>query len=425
MRTWTLNTTRALTRDGWLLFGSRSLRLFAYGALSVVLVLYLVQAGLDEARIGLLLSLTLLGDTLVSLWLTTRADRWGRRRTLLVGAVLMALAGVVFALTDNFLLLVVAAIIGVISPSGGEIGPFLAVEQAALSQTTPGSRRTGIFAWYNLAGSLATASGALAGGWLAQALQNSGTDALTSYRVVLSGYVLVAAALALLSTRMSPAVETSRSHQAAASPIEPRRWLGLHRSRGIVLQLSALFAVDAFAGGFIVQSWVAYWFALRFGIEPALLGALFFGTNLLAGISALAAARVAARFGLINTMVWTHLPSNVLLMLVPLMPTLPLAVTLLLVRSSISQMDVPTRQSYTMAVVEADERSAAAGVTGVARTVGASVAPALTGLLMSNPVLVSLPFFFAGGLKILYDLTLYRLFRQVRPPEEQPHRSVP
>ncbi|HEY4687801.1 MAG TPA: MFS transporter, partial [Anaerolineae bacterium] len=193
--------------------------------------------------------------------------------------------------------------------------------------------------------------------------------------------------------------------------------LGLHRSRRVVLKLSALFSLDAFAGGFVVQSIVAYWFHLRFEVEPALLGGIFFGANILAGISALTAARIAARIGLINTMVFTHIPSNILLILVPLMPNLPLAIILLLLRFSISQMDVPTRQSYTMAVVAPDERSAAAGVTGIARTTGASLAPVFTGLLIGHPALLNVPFFISGGLKIVYDLTLYRLFRASQPQE--------
>jgi MFS family permease len=186
----------------------------------------------------------------------------------------------------------------------------------------------------------------------------------------------------------------------------------------VVLKLSSLFAMDAFAGGLLVQSFMAYWFHVRFGVDSGILGSIFFGANILAGISALLAVRLADRFGLINTMVFTHIPSNILLMLVPLMPTLPLAIAMLLIRFSISQMDVPTRQSYTMAVVAPDERSAAAGVTAIARSIGASLSPVLTGLLFSVPMLFSTPFFISGGLKIIYDLLLYREFRSVRPPEE-------
>jgi MFS family permease len=200
------------------------------------------------------------------------------------------------------------------------------------------------------------------------------------------------------------------------------RW-GVTHSRGIVLGLSALFALDAFAGGFIVQSLLAYWFHLRFGLEIATLGAIFFGANLLAGASALAAARLASRFGLVRTMVFTHLPSNVLLLLVPLVPSVFWAIALLWLRFSISQMDVPTRQSYTMAVVHPHERSAAAGITGVARTVGASLSPWISALLLGSPALVNFPFFLAGGLKIAYDLLLYRSFVRVRPPEEGAARA--
>jgi MFS family permease len=399
-----------LTRDGYLLFATRLARLFAYGFLSVVLVLYLAAAGLSDAQIGLLLTLTLVGDTLISLWITTNADRIGRKRMLLAGAALMLFAGVLFALTQQFVVLVVAATIGVISPSGNEVGPFLAIEQASLSQIVSDRRRTGVFAWYNLVGSFATALGALAGGGLAQALQGAGASPLNSYRAVVIGYALAGLVLAGLFSRLSWAVESPASERPSAGSR-----FGLHRSRGVVFRLAALFSLDAFAGGFVIQSFVAYWFHNRFGASPALLGAIFFGANILAGISALSAARIAARFGLINTMVFTHIPSNILLILVPLMPTLPLAILMLLLRFSISQMDVPTRQSYTMAVVSPDERSAAAGVTGIARTTGASLAPVIAGPLLGSAVLASLPFFISGGLKIVYDLLLYRSFRRSAP----------
>jgi MFS family permease len=210
----------------------------------------------------------------------------------------------------------------------------------------------------------------------------------------------------------------TKSIEVEAAQDTTKRVLGLHRSRAVVFKLSSLFAMDAFAGALLVQSLMAYWFHVRFGVESGGLGSIFFGANILAGISALLAVRLADQFGLINTMVFTHIPSNILLILVPLMPTLPLAIGVLLLRFSISQMDVPTRQSYTMAVVAPDERSAASGVTAIARSVGASVSPALTGLLFSIPLLFNAPFFLAGGLKIIYDLLLFREFRAVKPPEE-------
>ena len=408
------SSLRTLTRDGWLLFASRMTRLFAYGFLSVVLVLYLVQVGLSEGQIGLLLTLTLVGDTLISLWITTNADRIGRKRMLIVGAGLMLLAGVLFALTRNYVLLVIAATIGVISPSGNEVGPFLSIEQAALSQIVPDRLRTGVFAWYNLVGFFATATGALAGGSLAQVLQSGGTDPLQSYRVIVVGYALLGVVMAGIFSRLSAQAEAPR---AQSVPIGTR--FGLHKSRNVVLRLSSLFAVDAFAGGFVVQSILAYWFTLRWGADPGQLGAIFFGANIMSGISALLAARIAAKIGLIRTMVFTHIPSNVLLMLVPLMPNLPLAILVLLVRHSISQMDVPTRQSYTMAVVSPDERSAASGITGIARTTGSSLAPVFVGPLMASATLLGSVFFISGGLKIIYDLALYYNFVKLPPPEEK------
>jgi MFS family permease len=402
-------------KDIPLLFTTRILRMFGYGFLSVVLALYLAQRGLSEGEIGLLLTLTLAGDAAITLWITTTADRMGRRRMLIIGAGLMIMAGVIFSLTGNFILLVVAAVIGVISPSGNEIGPFLSIEQAALSQLLPDEKRTQTFAWYNLVGSFATASGALAGGGLAQLLQGGGYSALNSYRTVVLGYALIGVVLADLFLLLSQAVEAPRLVDAI--PIQ--RKLGLHKSRGVVLRLSSLFAIDAFAGGLIVQSMVAYWFNIKFGVQPAILGSIFFGANILAGISALSAAWIARRIGLINTMIFTHIPSNILLILVPLMPTLPLAITALLLRFSISQMDVPTRQSYTMAVVSPDERSAAMGVTSIARSVGATLSPAITGQLLAVPSMIGAPFLIAGGLKIVYDLLMWRGFRAVKPPEEK------
>jgi predicted MFS family arabinose efflux permease len=405
-------------RDLVLLFATRGVRLFAYGFLAVVLVLYLADAGLSEGRIGLLLTLTLLGDTLLSLWITTHADRVGRRRMLLLGAALMILAGVLFASTTSFWLLLLAATVGIISPAGNEVGPFLAIEQAAVAQTVPAEERTRVFSWYALAGSFSTALGSLAGGALSQALQEGGYSSLAANRAVVLGYAALGAALLLLFTRLSPAAEAPAPTRRDRRPSFLTPGLGLHRSRKVVFRLSSLFALDAFAGGFVVQSFVAFWFHARFGANEATLGAIFFGANLLAGISALSASWLARRIGLVNTMVFTHLPSNVLLLLVPLMPTLGSAIAVLLVRFAISQMDVPTRQSYTIAVVEPDERSAAAGVTGIARTVGSSLAPLLAGPLYAVPALAGIPFLLAGGLKILYDLVLWRDFRKVKPPEE-------
>ncbi|HEX6160145.1 MAG TPA: MFS transporter [Thermoanaerobaculia bacterium] len=384
----------ALSADAILLFATRIIRLFAYGFLAVVLVLYLASLGLDDGKIGALLTLTLIGDVALSLLLTTKADIIGRKRTLLAGAVLMVVAAIVFALTRDFTLLVIAATIGVISPSGNEVGPFLAIEQVAIAQATTGRDRTALFAWYNLAGSFATALGSLAGGFFTEA---------ASYRAAIFGYATLGAVLAIAFAFLSPRIESTTTR----SPEH------VERSRGVVAKLSALFALDSFAGGLVVQSVVAYWFHQKFGLSPAALGSIFFGANLLAGVSALAAAWMARRIGLLNTMVFTHLPSNVLLILVPFMPTLPLAIAVLLLRFSISQMDVPTRQAFVIAAVHESERTAAAGITGVARTTGAALAPVLAVPLIASLYHSWIPFVAAGALKIAYDLMLLRAGRRM------------
>ena len=393
--------------DARLLFAARIVRLFAYGFVAVVLVLYLSAIGLDDHRIGLLLSLTLAGDVLVSLYLTTRADALGRKRTLLAGALLMIGAAVVFAMTRDFTLLVLAATIGVISPSGNEVGPFLAIEQVALAQAAQGRDRTSLFAWYNLAGSFATAAGSLAGGFLAGRLMSHGFGTVTSYRSAIIAYAVLGGILAIVFAGVSSAIEGEHS----AKPV--RSLFRVEQSGSIVMKLSGLFAIDSFAGGMVVQSIVAYWFFRRFGLSPAALGSLFFGANLAAGVSALLAARIAKRIGLLNTMVFTHLPSNILLILVPLMPTLPLAIIVLLLRFSISQMDVPTRQAFVIAAVAPSERTAAAGITGVARTTGAALAPVIAMPLIASLTHSWVPFIAAGALKIVYDVLLLRSCRRV------------
>ena len=402
------------TADIRILFATRIVRLFCYGLVSVILALYLVDGGLDERQVGLLFSFTLAGDAGITLWLTTSADAFGRQRILSIGALLMLVSGIVFMTTNNFAVLLLAAVLGVISPHGKEIGPFLSVEQAALYQLVRDEERTQVFAWYNLAGSAAAAFGALGGGWLTQLLQARGLMAIEAYRGVLLGYALGGLALLALFLGLSPRVEAV----AHFAPLPARRVLGLHRSQGTVMKLSALFALDAFGGGLIVQSMLAYWLHIKFGVDAGVLGSIFFGINLVAALSALVAARLARKIGLINTMIFTHMPSNLLLMLVPFMPTLPLAIGVLLLRFSISQMDVPTRQSYTMAVVAADERSAASGVTTIARSVGGVISPTLTGFFLSVPSLLSMPFLLGGAVKLLYDGLLYLNFRRGRPPEE-------
>ena len=397
-----------LSRDGWLLFASCGVRSLAYGFLSVILGLYLDAIGLSATAIGWIFTAALAGGAVMTIVITAVADSFGRKTLLIVGAVLMALAGLAFAVSVNPMVLTLAAIFGTISPSGKEVGPFLSLEQAILPQTTSDRHRTAVFSAYNLVGSFAGALGALT---VSLPSLFSLTTAIAGYRFLIWGYVASALLLAGLFTMLSPEVEAPKRTVPSA------RQLGLQKSRGIVIKLAGLFALDAFAGAFIVQSIVAYWFYLRYQTDLHALGGIFFGTNIFAALSFLAAPAIARRIGLLNTMVFTHLPSNLLILLVPLMPNVEWATAVLLLRYSLSQMDVPTRQSYTMAVIDTDERAAAAGVLAVARNAGAAFAPLFTGAMLAVPAF-GLPFLLAGGIKIVYDLWIFAVFRHVRPPEE-------
>jgi MFS family permease len=397
----------SLTHDGWLLFASCGVRSFAYGFLSVILGVYLDAIGLSATTIGWIFTAALAGGAVMTIVITAIADRFGRKTLLMIGAILMALAGYIFAVTDNPLLLAIAAIFGTISPSGKEVGPFLSIEQAILPQTTSDQQRTAVFSAYNLVGSFAGAVGALT----VTFPSFLSLSTIVGFRFLLWGYVFAAVGLAVLFSLLSQQVEA-----IDRAGLQSRHF-GVHKSRQIVVKLAALFALDAFAGGFIVQSLVAYWFYLRFKTDLNALGGIFFAANTLAALSFLAAPAIARRIGLLNTMVFTHLPSNLLLLLVLLMPNLKLAVLMLLVRNSLSQLDVPTRQSYTMAVVDADERAASAGILSVARNAGAAVAPLFTGAVLAVPSL-GWPFLLAGGLKVIYDLWIFAVFRRVKPPEE-------
>jgi MFS family permease len=407
-----------LSPDGRLLFWTRILRLFGYGFLSVILVIYLKALSLSQYQVGWLLALTLVGDAVISLGISLIADTIGRRYMLRVGALLMLFAGILFAFTDNFILLLLAAIIGVISPSGNEVGPFLAIEQASLSHLVGDDKRIGVFAWYNLLGFCATALGALMVGIFFKTLIDLRVDALISYKIIVLIYGLLGLVLWFLFGQLSRKIEVNSTQKTLNFASLASNRLGIHQSLAVVLRLSSLFVLDAFAGGFIMQSLLAYWFHVRFGADIIVLGGIFFGANLFAGISSLLAVRLAKSFGLINTMVFTHIPSNILLILVVFMPNLTWAVIVFLLRCTISQMDVPTRQAYVMAVVTPSERSAAGGIANVARTLGASIAPILAVPLLVNPALAGIPIILAGGLKIIYDLLLFGNFRKIKLHEE-------
>jgi MFS family permease len=396
-------------RDAALLLAGRAVRTFCLGALSLALPLALKARGVGPSGLGALLTATLVEDAVVTVAVTALAPRWGRRRLLILSALPMVLGGVVLLLPGLPMgILALAVVLAVVSPSGQEAGPFSPLEQAALPDAVPPSRQTRAFAWYNVAGFLPAATGVLAAGSWIRLAGATGMGPEEALRTVFGVYAAGGAVLAVLYAGLSrPAAGTGVATSAASL-----RHLGLSGSRSIVFQLALLQGLDSLAGGFVVQSLLVWWFDLRFGVGPEGLGPLFFGTQALSALSFLAAPRVVDRIGLLNTMVFTHLLSNVLLAGVAFMPTFPLAVAALLARHLFSQMDVPTRQSYTMALVAPEERAPAAGLLTAARGLAQAVSPVLTGVALARAAL-GVPFLLAGGLKIVYDLVLYFRLRRV------------
>ncbi len=402
---------RWVSADGRRILAARAVRNFAYGFLSVLLGIYLEALGYRATHVGGVLMATLLGSALLSLLFAAVADRWGRRRVLAGSAGLMAIAGTIYALGAPYPVLILGALTGTLGTTSGEVGPFLSLEQAILPETCPDTRRTQLFSLYNLQGSVAASLGALCAGLPALFHGWFGIERLTGLKLMLVLYALLALATLWLFLRLSPGVEVGKNRSSIGRA-------PLHRSRRIIFGLSALFGLDSLAGGFVVQTLIAFWFFRRWGAGPEVLGPLFLAAGLLQAASYLVAAKVAGRIGLLNTMVFTHLPANVLLMLIPAMPSLELAVACLLLRMSLSQMDVPTRQSYIVAVVDPEERTAAASLTNVARNVAQATTPGLAGYAM-EVLSLGLPFLLGGGLKIVYDLLLLAAFRHVKPPEER------
>jgi MFS family permease len=398
-----------VTRDGALIFTGRVVRTFSLGALSLALPLLLKHRGLSAAALGGVLTATLVEDAFLTAAVTALAPRWGRRRLLILSAIPMVVGGVALAVARDTGWLLAAVVIAVVSSNGQDAGPFSPLEVAMLPDAVPARRQTRAFAWLNVAGFLPAALGALAAGQWIRVASRSGLAFEDALRRVVWMYVLGGLVVALVYAGLSRDVEPP------SGAVSARPWLGLHRSRALVLQLAALQALDALAGGFVAQSLLVYWFDQRFGASPEVLGRLFFGTQVLSALSFLAAARLAERVGLLHTMVFTHVFSNLLLAAVAVMPTLRLAAAALLCRHLFSQMDVPTRQSYTMALVAPDERAPAAGLTTAVRGLAQSLSPVLTGIALAHAAF-GLPFLLAGGLKIAYDLALFARFRRVALP---------
>lgn len=405
-------------RDAALILAARSARAFGYGFVAVILGLYLEQLGFSPFRIGVVLTAALAGSAAFSVLLGLWADRLGRRRVLILCAAFMAASGAVFALSSHPVAFLLAALTGTISATSGETSAFLPIEQAILPQTTSDRRRTSLFALYNMLGTLAASLGALFSGVVVLLQQHTALDGADAYRPLFAGYAALAVGVAFIYSFLSPEVELPPDGTTRSSRLPT-----LRRSRRPVAGLSALFAVDALGGGFIVQSLIALWFHTRFDLGPGTLSLIFFVSSLLAAASFPVAAYIARRIGLIKTMVFTHIPSSIFLMAMPLAPGAGLAVTLFLLRQSLSQMDVPTRQSYTMAIVPPEERTAAAGITNVSRTVAQAASPAIAGYAIQTLALGA-PFVIAGAIKIAYDLALYFTFGKLKPPEEMELRDV-
>ncbi len=382
-----------MNRDGRLVFMAKTARTFCYGFLGVLFPVYLAEHGLDARGIGVAVTLTLLASAGMTFAIRRPAERYGARAALLAQAGLIVISAAVLLVTAQAWLIVAAAMIGNLAVGSGETGPFLTLEQVAVTRATPRERLTTVLSLYNLAGYGASALGAAAVG-------RAGASPRVLFAVFLLGGLVQMVTYALMQP--DPA-RAPASRAAAAMP-----------SRPLIRRLAALFALDSLAGGFVLQSLIAYWFYTRFEMDLAALGWTFFGAQVLSGLSLLLAARLAPRLGLVNTMVFSHLISNVFLIGVALAPSAPLAVALLLARHLLSQMDVPTRQSFLMLAVQDHERAGAASLTNVSRTLAQSVSPALTGWVMAS-VSLAAPFFLGGGLKILYDLLLYRAIRHIEP----------
>jgi MFS family permease len=384
------------------------MRAFADGLVSLTLPIYLASIGFDLLEVGVLTTATLAGSAVLTLGVGLLSHHFSQRHMLLSAAMLMTLTGLAFFLITDFWPLVIVAFVGTLNPSSGDVSVFLPLEHAQLAHSVSDRGRTSLFAQYSLIGSLFGALGALAAG-IPELLQNlTGTGVGQALKPIFLLYAAVGVASFLLYRRVPHDQVDVKT--TAAQP--------LHKSKALVLTLAALFSIDAFAGGLVVQSLLALWLYHRFGLSLVATGAIFFWSGLLSAASYLVAVRLSNRIGLVNTMVFTHLPSSFCLLLVPFIPDLATTVVLLLIRSALSQMDVPTRTSYVMAIVTPGERVAAASVTAVPRSLAAASSPLLAGWMMSVSGF-GWPLVVAAALKILYDILLLFMFRKHRPPEER------
>lgn len=400
-----------LSNDGKLILAARVTRTFAYGFLSIVLAIYLKLIGFNDILIGLVLAATLVNSVIFTLVASFYADRIGRRKLLVIYAALMSISGGIFLATENYLALIAAALIGTINVTGSETGAFLSIEQALLPQTVSNvKKRNTIFALYNMAGTFAMSAGILLSGLPAILQHLFGLTQIESIRPLFMLYSILGIIVIAIYFMLSKKIELTTGEVA-----KPLKQSLSPETKKIVSKLSGLFSVDSFAGGFVIQSIVSFWFFTKFGVDLTTLSYIFSIAGVLTAFSFLAAARIADKIGLVNTMVFTHIPSNILLILVGFAPTLPLAIAFYLGRMALSQMDVPTRQSYIVSVVKEEERTASAGITNISRNISQAVSPSLTGYILQALPVLSAPFVLGGILKIAYDIALYLNFKNIKP----------
>jgi MFS family permease len=407
-----------ISKDGRLLLTARILRTFAYGFLSIVISIYLKLIGFDVFLIGLILTSTLINSVIFTLVASFYADRIGRRKMLVIYAIMMAISGVIFFVTSNYIALIVAGLIGTINVTGTETGAFLSIEQAVLPQTVKDSKkRNTLFAFYNMVGTFAMSAGVLVSGLPGIIQHQFGLNQIDSIRLLFLAYSILGIGVLGIYLSLSKRVEIMQRRGGGENQDEKRIPKPLTQtlspaSKKIVAKLSGLFAIDSFGGGFVIQSIVSLWFFTKFGADLTLLSYIFSIAGVLTAFSFLASAKIADRIGLINTMVFTHIPSNILLILVAFSPTLPIAIAFYLARMALSQMDVPTRQSYIVAVVKEDERTAAAGITNISRNITQAISPSIAGSILQSVSLLFAPFLLGGLIKIVYDIALYLQFKR-------------
>jgi MFS family permease len=403
-----------VSRDGKLLLGARIVRTFSYGFLSVILAIYLKLIGFNDILIGIVLTATLVNSVFFNILSSAYADKIGRRKILVLYAVLMIISSIIFFITDNYVALIIAALIGTINVTGSEVGAFLSLEQALLPQTVGNvKKRNSIFAIYNTVGTFAMSLGVLVSGVPSLLQQYYGFDQINAIKFLFLIYAACAIVVLVIYLVLSKNIEAKEGvpkSSLSTKNISPK-------SRSIIGKMSSLFAIDSFAGGFVIQSIVSFWFYTRFGADLSTLSYIFSIAGVLTAISFMASTKIAVKIGLVNTMVFTHIPSNVLLIILAFAPSFSIAISLYFARMSLSQMDVPTRQSYLMGVVSENERIPAAAITNTSRNIAQAISPSLSGMII-QALSLSAPFVFGGVLKIIYDIGMFFSFRKIRPPEE-------